>query len=90
MILCTISLFSLCCCLAAHCRLPADVSCPNGCVLQWWWMSMQSCVEQGCNPAYCGEYANGRNVVYGSNPGWCYIASGKPEFFANCAGGFTK
>jgi len=51
---------------------------------------MQSCVEQGCNPAYCGEYANGRNVVYGSNPGWCYIASGKPEFFANCAGGFTK
>jgi hypothetical protein len=70
-----------------RCRLPANISCPNGCVLQWWWMSMQSCVEQGCDRQYCGEYADGKNVVYGSTPGFCYVASGKPEFFANCAGG---
>lgn len=46
---------------------------------------MQSCILQGCNPLYCGVYANGYNAVYGSNPGWCGIASGKPEFFTNCA-----
>jgi hypothetical protein len=73
-------------CLLTRCRLPANIACDNGCVLQWHYYSMQSCVLQGCNPATCGDYARGRNVVYGSTPGWCGIASGQPEFFTNCAG----
>jgi hypothetical protein len=63
------------------------VSCDAGCVLQWRYYSMQSCVMPGCSdPAVCGAYASGINAVYGSNPGWCGSASGQLEYFHNCAG----
>lgn len=67
-------------------QLPAGISCDGGCVLQWRYFAMQSCVERGCNPTYCGAYAVGTNAVYGGQPGFC----GDPgvaaaEFFLNCA-----
>lgn len=67
--------------------LPPTISCDGGCVLQWKYYAMQSCIDAfGCDPTYCGVYANGYNAVYGSNPGWCGTTSGKLEFFHNCAG----
>eukprot|EP00775_Hariotina_reticulata_P005809 gene5809-6049_t len=68
-------------------QLPAAVSCDAGCVLQWKYFAMQSCIEPGCNPAYCGVYASGINAVYGGNPGFCSATSAQPEYFNNCAGG---
>ena len=71
-------------------QLPAGISCDGGCVLQWRYFAMQSCVVRGCNPTYCGAYAAGTNAVYGGQPGFC----GDPgvaaaEFFLNCAGGLS-
>jgi hypothetical protein len=68
-------------------QLPAGISCDGGCVLQWRYFAMQSCVEKGCDRTYCGAYADGTNAVYGGRPGFC----GDPgvaaaEFFLNCAG----
>lgn len=68
-------------------NLPAGVSCADGCVLQWKYFAMQSCIEPGCDPTYCGDYSRGVNVVYSSNPGFCTAGGTAPEFFANCAGG---
>ena len=66
-------------------QLPATIACPNGCVLQWQYFAMQSCVEPGCNPTYCGAaYASGQNPAVGNSPGFC-TATSRPEFFLNCA-----
>jgi hypothetical protein len=49
------------------------------------YFAMQSCIEPGCNPAYCGVYAQGTNAVYGSRPGFCGTSAVRPEFFFNGA-----
>jgi len=67
-------------------RLPAGVACDTGCVLQFKWFAMQTCVEPGCDRTYCGTYADGINMVYGNKPGFCSSTSAQPEYFANCAG----
>ncbi|KAF8065624.1 celF [Scenedesmus sp. PABB004] len=67
-------------------RLPAGLSCDAGCVLQWRYEAMQSCIVPGCDPALCGGYASGRNVVYGSTPGFCSPTNNaRLEVFSNCA-----
>ncbi|KAF6265045.1 glycoside hydrolase superfamily [Scenedesmus sp. NREL 46B-D3] len=67
-------------------QLPAGISCEGGCVLQWRYFAMQSCVERGCDRTYCGVYADGTNAVYGGRPGFCGDAgAAAPEFFNNCA-----
>eukprot|EP00775_Hariotina_reticulata_P014862 gene14862-15054_t len=66
-------------------RLPAGIACDTGCVLQFKWFAMQTCIEPGCDRTYCGTYADGLNMVYGSRPGFCSSTSAQPEYFANCA-----
>eukprot|EP00775_Hariotina_reticulata_P004446 gene4446-4701_t len=65
--------------------LPAGVSCPNGCVLQWQYIGMQSNIERGCDPAVCGAYSRCVNpALQGPNavgPG-CGTSF---EVFRNCA-----
>jgi hypothetical protein len=46
---------------------------------------MQSCIEPGCDRKYCGGYADGDNVLYNSNPGFCGRTGANAEFFGNCA-----
>lgn len=67
--------------------LPAGIACDTGCVLQFKWFAMQTCVEPGCDRTYCGTYADGVNMVYGNRPGFCSSTSAQPEYFTNCAGG---
>jgi len=67
-------------------KLPAGIACDTGCVLQFKWFAMQSCVEPGCDRAYCGTYADGINMVYGNKPGFCTSTGAQPEYFTNCAG----
>jgi hypothetical protein len=66
-------------------KLPAGIVCEAGCVLQWEYYSMQSCIEPGCDRKYCGGYADGDNVLYNSNPGFCGRTGAQAEFFKNCA-----
>lgn len=66
-------------------KLPAGITCEAGCVLQWEYYSMQSCIEPGCDRKYCGGYADGDNVLYNSNPGFCGRTGAQAEFFRNCA-----
>jgi hypothetical protein len=66
-------------------KLPPGVVCEAGCVLQWNYYSMQSCIEPGCDRKYCGGYADGDNVLYNSNPGFCGRTGAQAEFFRNCA-----
>jgi hypothetical protein len=66
-------------------KLPAGIVCEAGCVLQWEYYSMQSCIEPGCNRKYCGGYADGDNVLYNSNLGFCGRTGAQVEFFSNCA-----
>jgi hypothetical protein len=66
-------------------KLPAGIVCEAGCVLQWEYYSMQSCVNPGCDRKYCGGYADGDNVLYNSNPGFCGRTGAQAEFFRNCA-----
>eukprot|EP00953_Heterococcus_sp_UTEX-ZZ885_P022360 12375-Heterococcus_DN1.PRE.1 len=45
--------------------LPPGVSCPNGCLLQWEYTAMQSCIEN-CNSSICGTaYASKNNPING-------------------------
>jgi hypothetical protein len=47
------------------CLLLQQVSCPNGCLLQWEYTAMQSCIEN-CNSSICGNaYASKNNPVTG-------------------------
>jgi hypothetical protein len=66
-------------------KLPAGIACDAGCVLQFKWFAMQTCIEPGCDRTYCGTYADGVNMVYGNRPGFCGATSAPPEYFANCA-----
>jgi hypothetical protein len=41
------------------------VACPNGCLLQWEYTAMQSCIEN-CNSSICGNaYASKNNPING-------------------------
>eukprot|EP00953_Heterococcus_sp_UTEX-ZZ885_P015568 8762-Heterococcus_DN1.PRE.3 len=65
--------------------LPPGVSCPNGCLLQWEYTAMQSCIEN-CNSSICGNaYASKNNPVTGQTgmPS-CPTAQG-PEAHATSA-----
>ncbi|WIA43871.1 hypothetical protein OEZ86_010284 [Tetradesmus obliquus] len=76
---------------SAEFRLPAGVSCSGGCVLQWEYLTMNSCFEACPNRAACGPYADRRNPITGaSNMATCCFGSGCssaniPEVFRNCA-----
>lgn len=75
--------------MSAQYRLPAGVSCPNGCVLQWEFLTMNSCFER-CDRAVCGPYADRVNPVCGfSNMADCWSnvagVDTVPEVFRNCA-----
>ena len=71
-------------------RLPAGVSCAGGCVLQWEYLTMNSCFEP-CNRAVCGVYADRVNPITGSrNMATCCLgascnSANVPEVFRNCA-----
>ncbi|KAG5181545.1 hypothetical protein JKP88DRAFT_195219 [Tribonema minus] len=68
--------------------LPAGVACSNGCLLQWEYTAMQSCVVQ-CPQSECGPYANRSNPITGSvNMNLCpptLTGPGGAEVFRNCA-----
>lgn len=66
-------------------QLPPTLSCEDGCVLQWKYFAMQSCIEPNCDRTYCGVYADGVNAVYGGRPPFCDAAATTAEFFVNCA-----
>jgi len=74
----------------ANFRLPTGVSCTGGCVLQWEYLTMNSCFEP-CNSAVCGQYANRVNPITGQRGmANCCLGSGcpaanVPEVFRNCA-----
>ncbi|KXZ52085.1 hypothetical protein GPECTOR_10g1108 [Gonium pectorale] len=62
-------------------RLPAGVTCVNGCVLQWWWVGYQNCYLPCASPAddvegECGVSVNGS--------GQCDSIT-RTEQFNNCA-----
>ncbi|KAG5191685.1 hypothetical protein JKP88DRAFT_8904 [Tribonema minus] len=63
--------------------LPAGVSCANGCLLQWEYVAMQSCIENCasavCGPAYSTKY---NPITGGTNMVACPVAKG-PEVTEN-------
>ncbi|KAF6256157.1 hypothetical protein COO60DRAFT_1530799 [Scenedesmus sp. NREL 46B-D3] len=77
--------------MSANFRLPAGVSCAGGCVLQWEYLTMNSCFEPCPNAGACGVYANRQNPVTGQfNMANCCVgfscsAADVPEIFRNCA-----
>ncbi|WIA30623.1 hypothetical protein OEZ86_000702 [Tetradesmus obliquus] len=77
--------------MSADFRLPAGVACAGGCVLQWEYLTMNSCYE-ACDTAACGVYADRHNPVTGQGSmGTCCLGSEScsvadiPEVFRNCA-----
>jgi len=69
-------------------RLPAGFACPNGCTIQWEYMTYNSCIEN-CNRQFCSWYADKLNRIPGVNSGplaTCYTPGAPaPEIFYNCA-----
>jgi hypothetical protein len=68
-------------------KLPTNIKCEEGCVLQWWWHTLNSCVID-CDPKVCGFYSEGRNdIIHQSSLPKCPSEDpdGNSEVFANCA-----
>ncbi|KAG2502093.1 hypothetical protein HYH03_000585 [Edaphochlamys debaryana] len=69
--------------IASRWRLPAGVSCPDGCVLQWWWSAFQFCALP-CQPGSDDVASEcGRNLVFPVDT--CTGGPLQTEQFNNCA-----